>query len=97
MIHCLHCGAETSNGLALCELCQRKVATCLEFLPVYFRNLARQRRPGRPNGSLGMTGSWLIRRGEVDGSKVQAALALAVNDLVTWTVLLAGDRDIEVP
>lgn len=31
MIRCMHCGAETSNGLALCDLCRRKVSTDLEL------------------------------------------------------------------
>ena len=43
MIRCLHCAAETSNGLALCDLCRRAAETCLEFIPIYFGNLARWR------------------------------------------------------
>lgn len=97
MIRCLHCGAETRNGLALCELCQRLAASIFDMLPVYFRNLARQRRPGRPNGSLGTSGQWLMRRGESDGSRVNTALERAVNDLDTWARALSDDRDVELP
>lgn len=42
---CRHCLAATSNGLVLCELCMMLLAKNLEFLPVYFVNLARW-RPG---------------------------------------------------
>ena len=45
MTTCLHCGSTTSNGLALCELCRRKALADLQFIPVYFRNLARWRSP----------------------------------------------------
>lgn len=62
MIHCLNCGAETSNGLALCELCQRKVLLALEFIPIYFRNLARW-RPGRA-GSRPVPGSRVLYDGD---------------------------------
>ena len=94
MTRCLHCGAETSNGLALCELCRRLAESIFEMLPVYFRNLSRQRRPGRPNGSLGTSGQWLIRRGESEGSKVAVALERAVNDVDTWARALTDDRGI---
>ena len=66
MIRCLHCGAETSNGLALCDLCRRMASTILEFLPVYFRNLARW-RPGRA-GSRPVPGSRVLYDGAVRGA-----------------------------
>lgn len=94
---CLHCGAHTSNGLALCELCRRRVADCLEFLPVYFRNLARWRRPGRPNGTLGAANQWLIRRGDAEVEHITKALERTSNDLTTWARILADDRDLELP
>ena len=65
MIRCLHCGAETNNGLALCHLCRRMASTILEFLPVYFRNLARW-RPGRA-GSRPVPGSRVLYDGEIRG------------------------------
>jgi hypothetical protein len=69
MIDCKHCGATTSNGLALCELSQMAAAKSLEFLPVYFRNLARW-RPGRA-GSRPVPGSRVLYDG------VEAGRALA--------------------
>lgn len=94
---CLHCGATTTNGLALCELCRRFASASLDVLPIYFRNLARQQRPGRPNGSLGTSGEWIIRRGETEGSAVIAALGRAVNDLTTWARALTDDRGVDLP
>jgi hypothetical protein len=88
---CQHCGAETTNGLALCELCRRKVAADLEFLPVYFRNLARW-RPGRA-GSRAVPGSRepaSLGAGGVD--RVSEALEAASNTLATWAQRLAADR-----
>lgn len=92
-MNCLHCGAATTNGLALCDLCQRYARECLEHLPTYFRNLSRQRRPGRPNGSLGSGGG-----GDEGGSvSVIAALGRAENDISTSARLLADDRGVELP
>lgn len=91
-MNCLHCSAETTNGLALCDLCQRNASDCLESLPVYFRNLARQRRPGRPNGSLGGVG------GPSDDSiPVTALVGRASNDVDTWARAFAEDRGMELP
>lgn len=94
---CQHCRAETTNGLALCELCQEAVRTYFTYLPIYFRNLARQQRPGRPNGSLSTSGQWLIRRGETDTSLIPRALGSVVNDLTTWARALADDRGVDLP
>jgi hypothetical protein len=96
-MNCLHCGAPTTNGLALCELARRKAQADLEYLPVYFRNLARWRRPSRPNGSLGTSGQWLIKRGESESAHISVALERASNDLTTWARALADDRGIELP
>lgn len=92
MVTCLHCHATTTNGLALCDLCQRYAATCLDTLPTYFRNLSRSRRPGRPNGSIGAGGF-----GDGGSASVIAALGRAENDLSTWARTLADDRDIALP
>lgn len=94
---CQYCRAETTNGLALCETCQYAADMWLTYVPIYFRNLARQRRPGRPNGSLSGSGTWLIRRGEVDTSLIQTALGKAVNDLTTWARVMEDQRGVEVP
>lgn len=90
---CHHCGAHIDNGLALCELCQRKAGTILEYLPIYFRNLARWHRPNRPNGSLGSRGSWLLRRGETTGAdRIGAALDLALTMLLDHAASLTKAR-----
>lgn len=90
---CHHCGAETSNGLALCDLCRRKAETDLVYLPVYFRNLARW-RPGRA-GSRPVPGSQMPPGAfAVDGSSdaVTRALEEAGADLVGWARALTDDR-----
>lgn len=89
MIHCLHCGAETSNGLALCELSQRKAESCLDVLPIYFRNLARW-RPGRA-GSRPVPGS----RALYDGS-VTTGTGDRISDSVdeTFTMLTTRAREL---
>jgi hypothetical protein len=94
VIRCLNCGAETSNGLALCELCQRKASTDLEFLPVYFRNLARW-RPGR-TGLRTVPGSRVLydgsMRGPGTGDRISDALDEVGNTLTTWARALTDDR-----
>lgn len=40
---CDHCGAETSNGLALCSGCRDMLLYLLGFVPIYYRNLSRWR------------------------------------------------------
>lgn len=88
MTTCDHCHAGTTNGLALCDACQVAVQTYLEFLPIYYRNLARQRRPGRPNGSLGSRQQWLLRRGETDTGQIEPALARAGATIAKWVLTL---------
>lgn len=93
MITCLHCrGAETSNGLALCDLCQRFARSIFEHLPIYFRNLARW-RPGRA-GSRPVPGSRVLYDGEPQGAgdRVTRALDEASNSLTTWARMLVDHR-----
>jgi hypothetical protein len=90
---CLHCKATTSNGLWLCDLCKRFASDCLTDLPVYFRNLARQRRPGRPNGSLGRGAGW----DEGGSMSVTAVLGRVENDISTHARMLKDDRGIVLP
>lgn len=90
---CYHCGATTDNGLALCELCRRKVSTDLEFLPIYFRNLARW-RPGRA-GSRPVPGSRVLYDGETKrgtGDRISDRLDETASALTTWARALADDR-----
>ncbi|GAB2970204.1 hypothetical protein [Nocardioides montaniterrae] len=93
-MNCLSCHATTTNGLGLCELCTYAASEALGHrgIVVHFGNLARQRKPARPNGSLGGRGTWLIKRGEVSGSVIDHALSLAANDLATWARALHDDR-----
>lgn len=93
---CLHCHAVTSNGLALCGACQASAGYSLEFIPVYFRNLARWIRPARPNGSIGASGQWMLQRGEGDGNRVTGALSSADNMLSTWARVLGEQRPVGV-
>jgi hypothetical protein len=91
MIRCLHCGAETSNGLALCELCRRAVMVNLEFIAVYFRNLSRW-RPGRA-GTRDVPGSREPRIPlPTEGDAVSRALDESHADLTGWARSLADDR-----
>lgn len=89
-MNCLHCGAGLSNGLALCELCQRKVATDLHYLPIYFRNLARW-RPGRA-GSRAVPGSREPSLPSSGGDRVSRALDECGNALATWVRVLTDAR-----
>lgn len=94
MIQCLHCHAETSNGLALCELCQQLATTSLDVLPVYYRNLARW-RPGR-TGSRPVPGSRVLYDGipasTGSGDRISDRLDEASNALTTWARALADAR-----
>ena len=91
MLSCMSCRAETSNGLALCDLCRRKAELALDLLPVYFRNLTRW-RPGRA-GSRTVPSSREPSLGPSPrGDRVFRALDDASNDLVTWVRKLANGR-----
>lgn len=94
MLTCLHCNAEVSNGLALCDLCQQKARLALEYLPVYYRNLARW-RPGRA-GSRPVPGSRVLYdgtvRGDGTGDRISDRLDSVNNDLTTWARTLSDAR-----
>lgn len=91
---CLHCHAETSNGLALCELCRHAASLCLTYLPIHFRNLARW-RPGRA-GSRPVPGSRVLYDGTVRGTgtgdRISDTLDGTANSLLTWARALVNDR-----
>lgn len=92
MITCLHCkDAETTNGLALCELCREFARSCLTYLPAYFRNLSRW-RPGRA-GSRSVPASREPSLGrDARSDRVFRALDDAGNDLVTWVQAFTDAR-----
>lgn len=98
-LNCLSCGAETTNGLVLCERCQIAVSVALEFIPTYFANLARW-KPGRA-GSRPVPGSREPRdesaAAGIGDYGVLKALDEANNALTTWARCLADDRDVEIP
>lgn len=90
-MNCRHCEAETSNGLALCELCQMKATTVFEYLPVYFRNLARW-RPGRAGTRSVPASREPASVGAASNDRVSRALDEAGADLASWAQCLADDR-----
>jgi hypothetical protein len=97
---CDHCGAETSNGLALCETCQAGVRVYLEFVPVYFRNLARW-KPGRA-GSRPVPGSrvppgFMLEARTGNSDRIGRALDEVGADLAGWAECLADDRGVLAP
>lgn len=90
-MNCLFCSADVTNGLALCALCQRKASADLDYLPVYFRNLARW-RPGRA-GSRPVPGSRVLYDGgRPRGDRIAQALDETGADLVGWAEALDDDR-----
>lgn len=93
---CHYCGAETSNGLALCDLCRRADSINLEFVPVYFGNLSRW-RPGR-GGSRSVPGSREPSgMSTMSSDRVSNALDEAGAMLTQYAVRLASDRCIKSP
>jgi len=95
-MNCQSCYAETSNGLALCDLCQRKARAIFDVLPIYFRNLARW-RPGRA-GTRPTPGSRMPKGlTTAADDRVSRAIDEAGNALSTWARKLADDRVVEPP
>jgi len=93
---CQGCGADQTNGLALCDLCQMKVAGGLEFIPIYFKNLARW-RPGRA-GSRPVPASREPRGTSTEpNDRVSRVLDEAGAEISTWARALADERDVELP
>jgi hypothetical protein len=94
---CLACQADVTNGLALCERCQIAASVILEFLPVYFRNLARW-RPGRAGGRPvpGSREPSSLGQGS-GGDHVSGALDAAGNDIANYARMLNDDRGVELP
>lgn len=94
MTACRYCGARVDNGLSLCDLCQRKAVTILEYLPVYFHNLARW-RPGR-TGSRKVPGSVVLYDGTFGrmgtGDRISDALDDTLRSLARWAHRLAETR-----
>ena len=95
-MNCMSCGADTTNGLALCERCQIAASVYLEFLPVHFRNLARW-RPGQA-GSRPVPGSREPRMvGVAANDVVSRTLDEVGADIIGWARSLSDDRGVELP
>ena len=94
---CQACTATTTNGLALCDRCQITASVIFEFLPVYFRNLARW-RPGR-SGRRDVPGPREPQRlgGGAAGDPASRALDEAGTAITGWAKCLADDRGVELP
>lgn len=94
---CFHCGAETSNGLALCQTCMTALRVDLEFIPVYFRNLARW-RPSSASGTRSVPGSRMpTLPGSSGVDRIGNELDATGNDLVGWARVLEDDRGVPQP
>lgn len=94
---CLSCQATTDNGLVLCERCRASASVYLEFLPVYFRNLARW-RPGRAGSRPVPASREPATLGQgVGDDRVSRALDEVGNDITTWARCLADDRGVDLP
>lgn len=93
---CDHCYAITSNGLALCELCQFRLAQNFEAMPVYFANLSRW-RPGSA-GVRSVPGSREPRLVTSGSDRVSRALDEAGAKITGWAQALVEDRpQLEIP
>lgn len=95
-MNCYHCGAETSNGLALCEACRVAASVYLEYLPVYFRNLARW-RPGRAGSRQVPSSREPQGLTPVGNDRIGNALNEAGSALTTWARMLENDRGLVAP
>jgi hypothetical protein len=91
-VSCDNCGADTTNGLALCQACRAWFLVNAEFIPVYYRNLSRW-RPSSASGIRSVPGS---REPHALGSsgtdKIGAVLDETHGDILRLTKELAGDR-----
>lgn len=93
---CYHCQAETTNGLALCDLGQGYAARCLEFLPIYFRNLARW-QPGKA-GARPVPASREPRTiANQVSDRVTDALDQAAADITDYAHKLATHHNLDLP
>lgn len=88
---CQSCTAPTTNGLALCDLCQMRATTIFEHLPVYFRNLARW-RPGRAGSRPVPSSREPSNNTTAPTDRVSIALDKAGEDITRWARRLNHDR-----
>lgn len=93
---CQSCTATTDNGLALCEQCRIAASVVLEFLPVYFRNLARW-RPGKAGSRQVPSSREPVGPAIASPDRVSRTLDQVGSEVVTWARCLHDDRGIELP
>jgi hypothetical protein len=93
---CRNCGANIDNGLLLCEACRAAASVYLEFLPVYFRNLARW-KPARAGGRPVPGSRPPQSPGIAADDRITRALDAAGGALAYWTHKLATDRGLTPP
>lgn len=94
---CFNCGARTTNGLALCDLCQTAVAKSLEYLPIHFANLARWRPSDSGTGRPVPGSRWPSNLTNGGTDRVSEALDYAGNDILGWARMVAEDRGVDLP
>lgn len=102
MTTCTSCYSTTTNGLGLCALCRQGAGTALEFLSVYFRNLARwrpERAGSRPvPGSRPPKGAFASETADNGADTIARALDEVGTSLTSWVGKLVYERtDLEVP
>lgn len=96
-IDCQHCGAILTTGRSLCPTCEAALGLYLEFVPVYFRNLARW-RPSSSGTSRPVPGSREPRLpGAVAHDRIGHLLEQTHGEFVTWLRRLAADRPALAP
>lgn len=92
---CLHCGAETTNGLALCERHLRQLEEIPADLAAWFADVDRL-----PPGSrlvVHRTPESQAPSSAEDSDRIGTALAQAENAVGTWCRVLAEERDLAPP
>lgn len=88
---CLHCTAETSNGLALCQLCQQTLTVSLTNTAAYYTDVDRI-RPGQRVKVRSAYQSTPPPLTEPQDDKIAAILDATDNAASTWTRMLHDDR-----
>jgi len=81
-VNCLNCHAEITNGLTLCNLCQKYAQTVFDNLPIYYTNLARW-TPGRA-GSRPVPGSRVLYDGHNQHQGTGDRISDRLDETNTW-------------
>lgn len=92
-MNCLHCTAETTNGLALCETCRHYLSVSLVNLAAYFTDVDRI-QPGRRIKVRSAYQSTPPPPVEPGHDKISAALDQATAVVLGWVRCLQEDRGV---